>query len=122
MLSLRLLQALPDRSAVEVETEPPPPLTKPEDYNVVSKTLFEPNFGAAIVREEVPRDILLRDIRFGLVKGVHYFRGTWAETAVTEGCCLAEYQDGSVKQSFVPVHDFRYVLLEQACSTQLLQK
>jgi hypothetical protein len=103
------MQAVPDSSAlVEVPQEPPPPLTKPEDYSAVSKNLFEPNFGAAIVREEVPRDTLLRDIRFGLVKGVHYFRGTWAETAVSAGDCLVEYEDGTVKQSFIPHHDFRY--------------
>ena len=69
---------------------------------------YDPVYGLPIVREVARYGELLRDIRQGEVSQIlWFFDPARADPYHLDGRCLVRYKDGRVKQSVVPVNDFR---------------
>lgn len=77
--------------------------------------VFSPVSGLPMVRDYLKYGDLLREIRLGQVKEIHWFcqRGNYN----LQGPCLVEFIDGSVKQSHVANTDLR---IAQAMQVGLL--
>jgi hypothetical protein len=70
--------------------------------------MYDPVYGLPIVREVARYGELLKDIRQGEVSQIlWFFDPACADPYYMDGRCLVRYKDGRVKQSVVPVSDFR---------------
>lgn len=77
--------------------------------------LYDPVYGLPVIHDVAKYGEVLRDIRTGLVQEVLWFfdPGT-GDTFHADGRCLIRYKDGRVKQSVVPLNDFRVPYAMQA--------
>lgn len=94
------VQAKPDTSEGQLPPAPPAQ-TAPKSF------LYESKFGLPVVREKLNYTELLKAIRQGKVRSVHWFKAEHKGTAIVDGPCLVEYIDGSLKQSNVPIEEVR---------------
>lgn len=70
--------------------------------------MYDPVYGLPIVHDVAKYGEVLRDIRQGLVQEVlWFFEPNVGDTFYTDGRCLIRYKDGRVRQSVVPLDDFR---------------
>lgn len=70
--------------------------------------LYDPVYGLPIIHDIAKYGEVLRDIRQGLVQEVlWFFEPNVCDTFWTDGRCLIRYKDGHVRQSVVPLDDFR---------------
>eukprot|EP00878_Enallax_costatus_P007340 GHUV01007686.1.p1 GENE.GHUV01007686.1~~GHUV01007686.1.p1 ORF type:complete len:475 (+),score=150.20 GHUV01007686.1:517-1941(+) len=70
--------------------------------------LYDPVYGLPIIHDIAKYGEVLRDIRQGLVQEVlWFFEPNVSDTFWTDGRCLIRYKDGRVRQSVVPLDDFR---------------
>lgn len=92
-----VVQAKADTTTGQVQPAP----AKPKAF------LYESRFGLPVVREALSYTELLKAIRQGKVKSVHWFKAEHKGTAIVDGPCLVEYIDGSLRQSNVPIEEIR---------------
>jgi hypothetical protein len=77
--------------------------------------LYDPVYGLPIVHDVAKYGEVLRDIRTGLVQEVlWFFEPNHTDTFAGDGRCLVRYKDGRVRQSVVPLQDFRVPYAMQA--------
>lgn len=109
-------------AVVETATQPPDDLNKqlyahvrPLPYKNFGNLrggqypfLYDPVYGLPIVHDVAKYGEVLRDIRQGLVQEVlWFFDPSTNDNFYTDGRCLLRYKDGRVRQSVVPLDDFR---------------
>jgi hypothetical protein len=72
-------------------------------------------YGLPIVHDVAKYGEVLRDIRTGLVQEVlWFFEPNHTDSFAGDGRCLVRYKDGRVRQSVVPLQDFRVPYAMQA--------
>jgi hypothetical protein len=77
--------------------------------------LYDPVYGLPIVHDVAKYGEVLRDIRTGLVQEVlWFFEPNQTDSFAGDGRCLVRYKDGRVRQSVVPLQDFRVPYAMQA--------
>lgn len=77
--------------------------------------LYDPVYGLPIVHDVAKYGEVLRDIRTGLVQELlWFFEPNHPDSFAGDGRCLVRYKDGRVRQSVVPLQDFRVPYAMQA--------
>jgi hypothetical protein len=82
--------------------------------------LYDPVYGLPIVHDVAKYGEVLRDIRTGLVQEVlWFFEPNQTDSFAGDGRCLVRYKDGRVRQSVVPLEDFRVPYAMQVHGVQV---
>jgi hypothetical protein len=85
-----------------------------------SRNVFERLYGVPVVRQRVNYQELLCDIRNGRVRTMHSFTHDDEGSKFVAPETLVEYQDGTLKQTWLPDGDIRCGRLLPACAANMV--